>query len=88
MLLRKDVLTLSCCLAVVICGGTLALAAEEDIEEISVVGSRGHERSAADLAVPVDVLGSSEFAQAGRFPDGIHAVQDCPVVQCELGANQ
>ena len=65
MLLRKEVLTLSCCLAVAICGGTLALAAEEDIEEISVVGSRGHERSAADLAVPVDVLDSSELLRQG-----------------------
>lgn len=65
MLLRKNVLTLSCCLAVVTGGGTLALAAEEDVEEISVVGSRSHERSASDLAVPVDVLDSSELTRQG-----------------------
>ena len=65
MLLRKNVLALSCCLAVVTGGGTLALAAEEDVEEISVVGSRSHERSASDLAVPVDVLDSSELTRQG-----------------------
>ena len=65
MLLRKNVLTLTCCLAIVTSGGTLALAAEEDVEEISVVGSRSHERSASDLAVPVDVLDSSELTRQG-----------------------
>ena len=39
--------------------------AEDEVEEISVVGSRGHERSAADLAVPVDVLDSSELTRQG-----------------------
>jgi len=65
MLLRKNVLTFSCCLAVITCGSTSALAEEEGVEEISVVGSRGHERSAADLAVPVDVLDSSELLRQG-----------------------
>lgn len=65
MPLRKSILILSCHLAAATCGGTLALAAEEDVEEISVVGSRGHERSAADLAVPVDVLDSSELLRQG-----------------------
>ena len=65
MLLRKNVLALSVCLTIVTGGGALALAAEEDVEEISVVGSRGHERSAADLAVPVDVLDSSELTRQG-----------------------
>ncbi len=52
--------------------GFLALApvgalvhAEEEVEEISVIGSRGHERSASDLAVPVDVLDSSELTRQG-----------------------
>ena len=39
--------------------------AEDEVEEIEVVGSRGHERSAADLAVPVDVLDSSELTRQG-----------------------
>lgn len=39
--------------------------AEDEVEEISVVGSRSHERSASDLAVPVDVLDSSELARQG-----------------------
>lgn len=65
MLLRKNVIALTCCLAIITSGGTLALAAEEDVEEISVVGSRSHERSASDLAVPVDVLDSSELTRQG-----------------------
>ena len=54
----------SCFLATIFCGSTLVLA-EEDVEEISVVGSRSHERSASDLAVPVDVLDSSELTRQG-----------------------
>ena len=46
-------------------GSITALAEEEDVEEISVVGSRSHERSASDLAVPVDVLDSSELTRQG-----------------------
>ena len=65
MLLRKNVLTFSCCLAVITGGNTSALAEEEGVEEISVVGSRSHERSASDLAVPVDVLDSSELTRQG-----------------------
>ena len=54
-----------CLLAAVFCGNTSVLAEEEELEEISVVGSRGHERSASDLAVPVDVLDSSELIRQG-----------------------
>lgn len=54
----------SCFLAAVFCGNT-SVWAEEEIEEISVVGSRSHERSASDLAVPVDVLDSSELLRQG-----------------------
>ena len=65
MLLRKNVLIPVCCLAIITCGNTLTLAEEEDVEEISVVGSRSQERSASDLAVPVDVLDSSELTRQG-----------------------
>ena len=65
MLLRKNVLVPACCLAIITCGNTLALAEKEDVEEISVVGSRSQERSASDLAVPVDVLDSSELTRQG-----------------------
>ena len=54
-----------CLFAAVFCGSAPAWAEEEEIEELSVVGSRSHERSASDLAVPVDVLDSSELTRQG-----------------------
>ncbi len=38
---------------------------EEDTEEISVIGTRSHDRSSTDLAVPVDVLDSNELLDQG-----------------------
>lgn len=54
-----------CLFAAIFCGNAPAWAEEEEIEELSVVGSRSHERSASDLAVPVDVLDSSELSRQG-----------------------
>ena len=65
MRLTKLFVISNCFLAAVFCGNTLVLAEEEEVEEISVVGSRSHERSASDLAVPVDVLDSSELTRQG-----------------------
>ena len=68
MIFKKWTITTTSCFflfAFLITGGwTLALA-EEEVEEISVVGSRSQERSAADLAVPVDVLDASELTRQG-----------------------
>ena len=50
--------------AVFVCGSPWALA-EEDVEEISVIGTRDHERSASDLAVPVDVVDGESIAKQG-----------------------
>ncbi len=47
------------------CGNTLVLAEEEETEKITVVGTRSHERSAADLAVPVDTLDSTALLRQG-----------------------
>ena len=55
----------SCFLAAVLCGNTLVLAEEEEAEKITVVGTRSHERSAADLAVPVDTLDSTSLLRQG-----------------------
>ena len=55
----------SCFLAAVFCGNTLVLAEEEEAEKITVVGTRSHERSAADLAVPVDTLDSTALLRQG-----------------------
>ena len=65
MRLTKLFVVPNCLLIAVFCGNTLVLAEEEEVEEISVVGSRSHERSASDLAVPVDVLDSSELTRQG-----------------------
>lgn len=46
-------------------GGISALAAEEEAEKITVIGTRSHERSAADLAVPVDTLDSTSLLRQG-----------------------
>ena len=46
-------------------GDMPALAAEEETEKIVVVGSRSHERSAADLAVPVDSIDASTLLRQG-----------------------
>lgn len=54
-----------CFLAGVLCANTLVLAAEEETEKITVVGTRSHERSAADLAVPVDSLDSTSLLRQG-----------------------
>lgn len=54
----------SCFLAAVFCGNTLVLA-EEEVEEIAVIGSRDHERSASDMAVPVDVVDGESIASQG-----------------------
>lgn len=54
----------SCFLAAVLCGNTLVLA-EEDVEEISVIGTRDRERSASDLAVPVDVVDGESITSQG-----------------------
>ena len=55
----------SCFLAAVFCGNTLVLAEEEEAEKITVVGTRSHERSAADLAVPVDTLDADTLLRQG-----------------------
>ncbi|MCY4611053.1 MAG: TonB-dependent receptor [Gammaproteobacteria bacterium] len=65
MRLAKSFAISSCLFAAVFCGSTPAWAEEEEIEELSVIGSRSHERAAADLAVPVDILDSSELARQG-----------------------
>ena len=40
-------------------------AADAEIEEVLVIGSRRRDRSAADSPVPVDVIGGDEFAAQG-----------------------
>ena len=50
--------------AVLACGSPLVLA-EEDVEEISVIGTRDRERSASDLAVPVDVVDGESISSQG-----------------------
>ena len=66
MRLTKLVAIPSCFLAAFFCGNnTLVLAAEEEAEKITVIGTRSHERSAADLAVPVDTLDSTSLLRQG-----------------------
>ena len=65
MHLTKLVSIPSCFLAAFLCGNTLVLAEEEEAEKITVIGSRSHERSAADLAVPVDTLDSTSLLRQG-----------------------
>ena len=52
-------------LAIVLACGSLSVLAEEDVEEIAVIGTRDHERSASDLAVPVDVVDGESIASQG-----------------------
>lgn len=62
----RNLLISSCLFPVLAAGGSIsALAAEEETEKITVVGTRSHERSAADLAVPVDTLDSTSLLRQG-----------------------
>lgn len=62
----RNLLISSCLFPFLAVGGSIsALAAEEETEKITVVGSRSHERSAADLAVPVDTLDSTSLLRQG-----------------------
>ena len=45
--------------------GASAAAVDGQIEELTVVGSRRRDRSAADSPVPVDVIGSDDFRNLG-----------------------
>ena len=47
-------------------GSTWALAEEEPTEKVTVIGTRSLERSASDLAVPVDILDASELIRQGE----------------------
>jgi iron complex outermembrane recepter protein len=54
------------CLAISVTGATPAAVAQDDaLEEVIVVGSRRAARSGADTPVPVDVLSASDFANQG-----------------------
>ena len=62
----RNFLISSCLVPFLAVGGSItALAAEEEAEKITVVGTRSHERSAADLAVPVDTLDSTSLLRQG-----------------------
>lgn len=62
----RNLLISSCLVPVLAAGGSIsALAAEEETEKITVIGTRSHERSAADLAVPVDTLDSTSLLRQG-----------------------
>lgn len=62
----RNLLISSCLFPVLAAGGSIsALAAEEETEKITVIGTRSHERSAADLAVPVDTLDSTSLLRQG-----------------------
>lgn len=62
----KNLLISSCLFPVLAVGGSIsALAEEEEAEKITVIGTRSHERSAADLAVPVDTLDSTSLLRQG-----------------------
>ena len=52
-------------LAIVFACGSPWVLAEEDVEEISVIGTRSLERSASDMAVPVDVVDGDSIARQG-----------------------
>ena len=62
----RNLLISSCLVPFLVVGGSItALAAEEEAEKITVIGTRSHERSAADLAVPVDTLDSTSLLRQG-----------------------
>jgi iron complex outermembrane receptor protein len=62
----RNLLISSCLFPLLAAGGSIsALAAEEETEKITVIGTRSHERSAADLAVPVDTLDSTSLLRQG-----------------------
>ena len=62
----RNLLISSCLVPFLAVGGSIsALAAEEEAEKITVIGTRSHERSAADLAVPVDTLDSTSLLRQG-----------------------
>lgn len=65
MRLRKFFALPGCLLAALFCANPLVLAEEEETEKITVIGTRSHERSAADLAVPVDTLDSTSLLRQG-----------------------
>ncbi len=49
-----------------------AWAADEELEHVTVIGTRSHDRSAPDLAVPVDVVdGASLMRQGGTRMDSM-----------------
>lgn len=64
MRLRK-ILVSSCLVPFLAIGVGISASAEEDVEEISVIGTRDRERSASDLAVPVDVVDGESIASQG-----------------------
>ena len=62
----RNLLISSCLVPFLAVGGSItALAEEEEAEKITVIGTRSHERSAADLAVPVDTLDSTSLLRQG-----------------------
>ena len=62
----RNLLISSCLVPFLAVGGSItALAQEEEAEKITVVGTRSHERSAADLAVPVDTLDARTLLRQG-----------------------
>lgn len=62
----RNLLISVCLVPFLAVGGSIsALAAEEETEKITVVGTRSHERSAADLAVPVDTLDATTLLRQG-----------------------
>ena len=66
MKLSSKLLLGASCLAISITGGTpAAVAQEEALEEVIVVGSRRAARSDADAPVPVDVITAADFANQG-----------------------
>ena len=69
----------------VVCGDMPAQAADEETEKIVVVGSRSHERSAADLAVPVDSLDASSLLRQGasRMEDMLSRIAPSVTVALE-----
>ena len=61
----RNLLISSCLIPFLSVGGSISALAEEDVEEISVIGTRDRERSASDLAVPVDVVDGDSIAAQG-----------------------
>ena len=61
----RNLLISSCLVPFLAVGGSISALAEEDVEEISVIGTRDRERSASDLAVPVDVVDGESIAAQG-----------------------